>query len=302
MNLDSHRVGRAAREWLVEVHAREESSDEVPLRTCLPLVVSLWLCEVGLKVDPQAEATRVMAARLREQLDGRTLQEVASELVTCDSVLVFVSALLLKRLNIPSRNMTAFVTAMAGMMEPAEEGGGGSAVAGQFLLAQAGLCDPPRLPSFISRTRWPQYLLEVDRRTTIQVCQDLMVAAGFGTRRPEPTQAIADVATVLPIWTLYYLRRYDLTLAAQLLRACNYVLGAKDRAVKEGLYFLAAQQLPSGKFGCLVSTADADGSPEDVRAADRDLYLPLTLTCLWTIAETSNRRFRLLQPARAKLS
>ena len=100
---------------------------------------------------------------------------------------------------------------------------------------------------------------------------------------------------VVPVWMLSSLREYDLELGALLLRTMGYLKLRRDPVLREGLDFLLVQQQPDGRFGFLgreVARRRGAGARRDAVWA---LYVPITLCCLWALAEASNPRFVLLQ-------
>jgi hypothetical protein len=79
------------------------------------------------------------------------------------------------------------------------------------------------------------------------------------------------------------LRQYNFLTATKLLRAIVYLGGG---GVEEHLGFLVLHQRPEGAFGFL--------GPEEGklpgREADLDLYLPVTVSSLWALAEGTGWR------------
>jgi hypothetical protein len=79
------------------------------------------------------------------------------------------------------------------------------------------------------------------------------------------------------------LRQYNFLTATRLLRAIVYLGGG---GVEEHLGFLVLHQRPEGAFGFL---GPEEGKLRD-READVDLYLPVTVSCLWALAEGTGWR------------
>ena len=295
-NLDTREIGIRALRWLSETR---DSTPDCPMGTRLSVLVGSWLCEVGLGVDPRARRSMASASLLRERLDGQPRAAATAELASCDSALVLVSALILREIDRCPRNLIAFQESVAAILR--SEGGGlvsGSPelFAVSYLLARAGLCAPPAPPDFPGER--PANLLEVSRQDVDRMSRKLAAATVCGTRPLAATQVLDQTLVALPIWCLYYLRRYDISLGAQLLRAMNYVGARKARAFHDGLQFLAAQQLPAGYFGFLGAGRQPGASDQRGQVPVSESYLPLTVTCLWTIAEATNQRFGLFRPER----
>lgn len=115
-------------------------------------------------------------------------------------------------------------------------------------------------------------------------------ASGFGRYRLTEKLGLADALSGVG---LGYLASYDLELGCRLLRAANYA-GADNCLVQRwGIEFLARHQQPNGAFGFIAMDLSDDIDPLDTRLIYA-YYLPITVACLWTIAELSIPGFYLL--------
>src|SRR6476469_8855216 len=97
----------------------------------------------------------------------------------------------------------------------------------RYLLAQAGLGIRPRATGPIDRTGWPPSLLGATREEVDAISRELTLATAFGSRRLVCPDLQEEISAVLPVWIFYYLRRYDLLMATELLRTATYVLGCR---------------------------------------------------------------------------
>ncbi len=106
---------------------------------------------------------------------------------------------------------------------------------------------------------------------------------GCGTRPVVLEAADAWIPEMLAGLATHCLRQYNFLSACKLLRAVLYLNGG---VVEEHLGFLCLHQRPEGAFGFL--------GPEEGKLpgleADLDLYLPVTVTCLWALAEGAGWR------------
>jgi hypothetical protein len=86
----------------------------------------------------------------------------------------------------------------------------------------------------------------------------------------------------LPVILMQKLREYDLMLGTMLLRAVTYLGGGTLDECGYAARYLHAQQQPDGRFGYYAREL---AEPSAVLDADLDLYLPVTVSSLWGLAE-----------------
>jgi hypothetical protein len=117
-------------------------------------------------------------------------------------------------------------------------------------------------------------------------CASVAAATHFGVRRVAGTRFEA-LREALPVILLQSLRSYDLDTAAVLVRTNRYLRMRKSPRLGEAIAFLVDQQRPDGRFGYFgVETSALAGSGE-IAGFDEILsvYLPVTATCAWAVAE-----------------
>lgn len=115
------------------------------------------------------------------------------------------------------------------------------------------------------------------------LCDYIAVQTDFGQRPdalPRPQRAICGEA--LPAVGLTYLRDARLDLGCDVLRSLQY-LGLGTLVADQALPFLRIQQQPAGLFGRL-SLGARQRLEQRQANIDDEVYLPSTLTCLWTLA------------------
>lgn len=147
------------------------------------------------------------------------------------------------------------------------------------------------LPDLTGEERYALLLAGPDRLRGH--CAEIAAVTGFGTRDSAiPEQEREVLTALLPTLLLRSLREQDLELGAELLRITSYVGAPVDGPVRRAAGFIAAQQRPDGRFGYVgVELARCAG---DV-AVDEiiDVHLPLTVSCLWSLAEVLVPGYRL---------
>ena len=84
--------------------------------------------------------------------------------------------------------------------------------------------------------------------------------------------------------TTHFLRQYDFETGCALLRAARYT----DVRLDPGLEFLMFHQRPEGSFGFFGIEEPRLRQTLPDFDADRDLYLSVTLECVWTLAESAS--------------
>jgi hypothetical protein len=115
----------------------------------------------------------------------------------------------------------------------------------------------------------------------------------FGTSQIKLDQSDTWIAELLAGFAMSCLRKYDLIMGCRILRAMSY-LGVRSESIDQGLRFLRLHQRSEGSFGFFgtevrrLSRMEPDGF-----SADRDLYLPVTIECLWALREGVDRNWRL---------
>ncbi|QXJ22477.1 hypothetical protein AGRA3207_003480 [Actinomadura graeca] len=143
---------------------------------------------------------------------------------------------------------------------------------------------PPEWPSDAD----PYDLLTKGPDELRDCCDAISAVTGFGSDPLQVPAAFREpaAALVLPALAIRALRCADLELGALLLRTTGYL----DHPIPaEPVGFLAARQWPDGRFGDFHAIAGRTGVPE------LRLYLPVTVGCLWTLAEACTPGYRLME-------
>lgn len=125
----------------------------------------------------------------------------------------------------------------------------------------------------------PLDLVRSDPALLLSLADQIAGLTGFGRRtdRVSP-HLLARWITALPAAVSVAVRAHDLAATSALLRAGTYLRCGGHPELRDAAAFVAAQQQPDGGFGALP--ADADPILQDT------VRVPLTLGCVWALAET----------------
>ncbi len=164
----------------------------------------------------------------------------------------------------------------------------------ELVLSALGLpTDPESFPAEAG-DRMTGLRLTASREEVEELALRIQTATACGTRPAPPSLAEPWLPEMVIGYAMHALRQYNLLGACKLLRAAAY-LGAGEAASRECLDFLCLHQRPDGAFGYFgpEERKIAAGFPQGY-SADLNLYLPVTLSCLWTLAECGDGGWRLL--------
>lgn len=140
-------------------------------------------------------------------------------------------------------------------------------------LPPAGCRDEPR-------TDQPMDLVRADPARLLRLADQITDQTMFGrTTDQVPADLLASWTIALPVAVALAVRAHDLVVTSALLRAGAYLRrDGKHPQLRDATAFLAAQQQPDGGFGALPVGADP--------ALQHTVRVPLTLGCVWALAET----------------
>jgi hypothetical protein len=135
-------------------------------------------------------------------------------------------------------------------------------------------------------------LFQADEPVIRLLTAAIAATTAYGQYPPsgEP-EFLEQLAVALPIWMLYYLRQHNLEVGALLLRTMNYLNLQEDPAFQMGINFVLAQQQLDGRFGFLASEIVKLRENKPNLDERLEIYLPITISCLWTIAEITEPDF-----------
>ncbi len=286
-------AGARARTWFLELHEDRSAETRIPLASVLQCLAGCWICEQLLVAEARKPDVQSFADQVERRLKGQE-QQAFSALMGCDAALVCLCAGILRALDRRSEHLERFVQQLALSLQGHEDNDP-DLFATRFLLHDLGLQSDPgpyhiHSPQLESGTN----LFLVDESAIASMAAAIAASTAYGKRPPSAQpELLEQLKAVLPVWMLYYFRQYNIEMGTLLLRAMNYLRLSQDKAVEEGLAFVFAQQQPDGRFGFFAPEVS------NLRSKGRDLndlidlYLPITVSCLWAIAEVTLEGFSL---------
>lgn len=293
-------VGYRARIWLLEVCEHICADAQTPMSSILQTFVGCWICEQALVPDTGERDILSLAREVQKRFDDLEEQETFSALLSSDAALVLLSAGILRALDSKSATIELFVQEVASNVQTTEDQDQTDTAelfAARFLLNCLHLHPDPGTYSISTpRISPPTNLFQADESVVRSLAADIAASTAYGQRPPlaEP-KFLEQLAVVLPVWMLYYLRQHNLEIGTLLLRTMNYLHLQGDPAFQMGLNFVLAQQQPDGRFGFLAPEISQLRSTKPQLDEVLELYLPITISCLWAIAEVTNPDFILFR-------
>ncbi|HXO21896.1 MAG TPA: hypothetical protein VOA87_18430, partial [Thermoanaerobaculia bacterium] len=116
-------------------------------------------------------------------------------------------------------------------------------------------------------------------------------ATAYGTRAAEIAAGDRWIGELLGGLAMRSLRQYDLNLACRTLRSMMYLGGDGGGSLADCSRFLCLHQRPEGAFGFFgIEERKLRATMPPGFSVDADLYLPVTVECLWTLAEKTGWR------------
>lgn len=138
---------------------------------------------------------------------------------------------------------------------------------------------PAISPSTVPVIDQPLDLVRSDPALLLSLADQITDRTVFGRMTDRiPPNLLAHWASALPAAVSVAVRAHDLAVTSALLRAGAYLRCCVHPELRDAMAFVAAQQQPDGGFGALP--ADADPTLQDT------VRVPLTLGCVWALAET----------------
>jgi hypothetical protein len=304
--LVAERIFSRSRDWLLGLWAQESFKSTARVEDLLTLMLGLWIC----KAAPGDDSIQMgpLAANLANAIDLASSGE-GFDPFRYDAKLLLLAHQLLSSYGFHVTAIESFASSIA--LGMGELGQVPSTLIGEcLLLSQLGLVAPPAVPMLSRRSACLDgtSLMRLDRPEVVSICNNVAAASHFGLKPLRSESGMRSMLKeLLPPRLLQALRQYDLELGATILRTMRYTTGPNNAwEFRLGVSFLTDQQDKKGRFGWLSreETAVAEAgviAPEDVTTR---LYLPITVSCLWALAESLFAKFTLIgscTPARLGL-
>lgn len=268
---------------------RSHSGGPVPLRYQLQALFGLWLADkagilsAGSWVDARASETRDAVAHECER--------GSFDPYTYDAKLLLLCHMAMRERGFASAHLGAFCNEIADAME------GMSVIprrlAGEALLLES-MGETPIGETGRIEAGFPALggsLLRADSASLREICSSIAALSLFGARALT-SRDTASFSVTMPIVLLQKLREYDLTLAASVLRALKYLSVNAREEIEFATEYLICQQQMDGRFGYYARELSEKARLEN---ADLDLYLPVTVSVLWSLIEAWVPGFSLVE-------
>jgi hypothetical protein len=162
--------------------------------------------------------------------------------------------------------------------------------AARILLARLGLLAAP-VPVAASFTPDLFTLLTGDEKTVRATANRIAATTYYGKHG---VAAPDGLDMVLESITMHTLRRYKLELSGLLLRAIAYLGYRESLGMRTARNYIIANQSMDGPFGFFDEEIEAMRQEVPEPYASLRLQLPVSLACLWALAETTEDNYRLL--------
>ncbi len=275
----------AAQAWLggLSLAMRRRAFSERSLQ-CL---LGLWICARALEAEP-SRGLAALAGVVSQQL--APLQEAA--ISSCDAKLLLLALHILRTLGLAADGLERYARKVADALRGAGEARKDH-LGEVIILSHLGLAAYPGgdggEPWLTPRAA--RELLAADAEAIRGLHARICAATHFGTRTGRRLPQHREIAYAVRVLLIDALNRYDIATGAILLRLAAY-LDPASAVIRDARSFLTLQQLPDGRFGQygLHAAALRDAGLD----ASLDLHLPLTVSCVWALAESAIPRFRLL--------
>ena len=273
-----------ALEWVASVREPIAAGDS---RAQLRAVA---ICGVCRDLAPRHERrTRNLAREFLRMLDAAP----SAALLPSGGALLLLAYLAATRFALPAAGLAGYARAAADVLRRSRpELADGDLIACATLLWHLKLIDKqPRRPRVNTDALVFTGAGKPAARAAIGA---LEAATAFGMARVSVSDALADA---LDGAAMAGLQDYDLDFACQALRARAYVSNRRGLASQTALRFLLSNQDVDGSFGFFD-----DAIARTVRGIDPrlELKMPVTLACLWTIAEMHLAGYRLFRDLGAR--
>jgi hypothetical protein len=284
-------ISSRARDWLVALQRQASHTANFSIKNALQILVGLWICERALLDADGFSCTKSQAQGVCQYIAPD--RDIFTDLLHADPSLVLLSIGILRFCNIHNRDLELFAEKISQLLQEhrdENEEEANELFIPRFLLHRLHLHSSLTANSL--REISPHDLILVDDEATRSLVINIIATTQYGqiTLSTEEKR-VRFVHSILPILTIDYFRTYNLELGMQLLRCMRYLNLCKNPGFYTSLNFLIAQQQLDGRLGFLArEIAHLQLSQENFES-DLKIFLPHTLSFLWTIAEATNSQF-----------
>ena len=289
-------IFQSSKDWFLKLAASTANNEVQRLDSCLKVLLGLWLCERSTKSGEIYPALHTFMEYVQHRL---YLEDDKGNFDPCkyDSKLLLICYNLLSSFSYRPYGIERFAERLA--IALSEFSPIPSAYSGEAMLLNPSY---PLVRPSAQRLEAEavggsgQQLLRCSREELLSACNAITRATLFG-QQPLETEAyvLRFISLTLPILMLESLRQYDLEMGALLLRTIRHACLPMTEEVGMAIDFLKNQQQLDGRFGYFsyeVATMVRSSDGQSIDPA-YDLYVPITLSCIWSLAELTLCEFNL---------
>ena len=289
-------IATRSRDWLITLQKRTQGEAHFAQKHALYLLVGLWLCEKGLLADQECPYTRQQVQQVYQFLTSHA--STHPDALYADPLLVLLSTGIMRSFDVQHETLEAFAQSISTLLQEHSDASieeANELFPTRFLLHR--LQRHPSLSTYTLREMPATALLQADETVVKALTTDITAVTRYGqSKLALDTPFMHAVRAFLPIIMLDYFRVYNLEMGMHLLRCMAYLRHSDHRSVATGLHFLATQQHLDGRFGFFThEISRLPGSSEHSKQREEDfkIYLPHTVSFLWTLADVTNPDFSL---------
>jgi hypothetical protein len=283
-------------QWLSRLFSRLSVSNDLRPNTACSVLVGTWMCAaINRDVLP-------LLPNLARDVGAKILPVPIKDWLDVPPTLSILTNALLAEFGVAVPGLSAFVRAACSALDAQVAVDAVSDLAfceKRVLFGQFGQLKPPMLlhPHDVVQAA-STVPLDGSRAAVETLVLQLGSATGYGTHSPELGVDKDPIGELVAGLAVRFFRAYDIVTAAKLVRSGVY-LRCENDALADQIEFIMLQHRPEGGYGYFAAQETAvRQSVGSAFSADRDLYLPVTLSCLWTLAEATTewRLYRWSEP------
>lgn len=285
-------IGARARTWLIRLSQQAEMHSGYAIKQRLQILAGLWICERTLLQDDSLSATQAYLPLVSRHLAASN--DIFTDLLHADPPLALLALGIMRFFHVHNQHLEAFAAQISQLLQTttdASDLADNALFLTCFLLQRLGLY--AHLPTYTLQEMPISTLLQTDDATVRAFAANIIAATQYGAIVPQETSFVREVKALLPTWMVYHLNQYHLEAGMQLLRCMRYLHLWQHRSFLAGLRFLVVQQQQDGRCGFLGQEIAQTPSSNDASMSDLLIYLPHTVSFLWTIAEATKPEFLL---------
>jgi hypothetical protein len=280
-------VCKRAHLWLGELY---KSLDQVEydFPSLLYILLGEWIYSDAFETR-SLPTLYALAEEISEKIDTQSASANNKMLTYPVANLALLDTAILRALNIRSKTLEDFTKVVHESIRthiPKTEEENISLFQSRFLLHKIGLMPIPGCKNL----EMPERL---DELNGLYVSKDwdylskyVAATSLFGTKKIRFDRNLkVHIHSSIVFHLFHSLYSYNLKMGFQLLQTMCYLHLNKGRSFKQALDFIAQQQRPDGSFGFFGPEASILEKSDPKIKIKFDLYLPITVYAIWTIAE-----------------